>query len=416
MPTVLRIAVPVPLPQLFDYLLPADSDAATFLPGCRVLVPFGRSRRVGVVIEVAPTSEVPTHRLKPASMLLDAKPLLDAELLRSLTWAARYYHHPLGAVLECALPVGLRQAKPLPAQGERALALTNAGMQASAAGKSKTRTQQLLRLLADGPRSYIDLDTVLPGWRSAATRLRKRDLMVGITLTTRDRPNTPLRGPPLNAEQHHAVQIIDATQDSFAPFLLEGVTGSGKTEVYLALIERTLARGQQALVLVPEIGLTPQLLRRFRERLACPIHALHSGLSDNERTRTWLAAAHGEAQVILGTRSAIFTPLPRAGLMVIDEEHDTSYKQHEGFRYHARDLAMVRARTLNVPIILGSATPSLETLANVETGRYRALPLRERAGSARMPTPHVIDLRGQRLQHGLSAPVDRGYSRLSYAW
>ena len=405
MPTVLRVAVPVPLPQLFDYLLPVGVDVAALIPGCRVLVPFGRTQRVGVLLEIAHESNVPSHRLKPALMLLDAQPLLNAELLRSLIWAARYYQHPLGAVLECALPVGLRQAKPLPADGERALALTEMGSSASPTGKPAARTNQLLQMLAQGPRTYLDLDDALPGWRAAATSLRKRGLIVGMTLTTRARPHMPLVGPPLNVEQQRAVDEIGAAHGRFAPFVLEGVTGSGKTEVYLALIEQALARGQQALVLVPEIGLTPQILRRFRERLPCPVHALHSGLSDGERTRTWLAAARGDAQVILGTRSAIFTPLPRAGLIVVDEEHDASYKQQEGFRYHARDLALVRARSLNVPVVLGSATPSLETLANVETGRYRCLPLRERAGAARMPTPRIVDLRGQRLQHGLSTEL-----------
>lgn len=407
MPTILRVAVPVPLSQLFDYLLPADSDPHTFAPGCRVLVPFHRSRRVGVLIEVTSTSNVPTHRLKPALMLLDVKPLLDTELLRSLVWAARYYQHALGAVLECALPIGLRQAKPLPMHGERALALTQTGVHMSPplASKPGARTHLLLQLLSDGPRSYVELDNALPGWRSSATSLRKRGLVISVTLTERVHPSTPILGPPLTAEQQHAVQEISAAQGRFAPFVLEGVTGSGKTEVYLVLIEQALARGQQALILVPEIGLTPQILRRFRERLACPVHALHSGLSDSERTRTWLAAAHGEAQVILGTRSAIFTPLPRAGLIVVDEEHDASYKQQEGFRYHARDLALIRARSLNVPVVLGSATPSLETLANSASGRYRQLPLRERTGLARMPTPHIIDLRGQRLQHGLSTEL-----------
>ncbi len=405
MPTVLRVAVPVPLPQLFDYLPPVGMDAAALMPGCRVLVPFGRTRRVGVLLEIAHQSDVPSHRLKPALMLLDAQPLVDAELLRSLMWAARYYQYPLGAVLECALPVGLRQAKPLPTDGERALALTESGALVTPAVRQAARTNLLLQMLAQGPRAYLDLDNTLPGWRASAPSLRKRGLIVGITLTARVRRHVPLIGPPLNVEQQHAVHEIGSAHDRFAPFLLEGVTGSGKTEVYLALIEQTLARGQQALILVPEIGLTPQILRRFRERLPCAVHVLHSGLSDGERTRTWLAAARGEAQVILGTRSAIFTPLPRAGLIVVDEEHDASYKQQEGFRYHARDFALVRARSLNVTVVLGSATPSLETLANVETGRYCCLPLRERAGAARMPTPRIVDLRGQRLQHGLSTEL-----------
>jgi primosomal protein N' (replication factor Y) len=248
MPTVLRVAVPVPLPRLFDYLLPVGADAAKLIPGCRVLVPFGRTRRVGVLLDIAHESSVPSHRLKPALMLLDARPLLDAELLHSLTWASRYYQYPLGAVLECALPVGLRQAKPLPAAGERALALTETGAVTSPAGKPTARTNLLLQILAQGPRTYLELDNALAGWRASAASLRKRGMVVGMTLTTRARPHMPLIGPPLNIEQQRAVDGIGAAHGGFAPFLLEGVTGSGKTEVYLALIEQALARGQQALI------------------------------------------------------------------------------------------------------------------------------------------------------------------------
>jgi len=188
----------------------------------------------------------------------------------------------------------------------------------------------------------------------------------------------------------------------YAPCLLEGITGSGKTEVYLALAEQALANGKQVLVLVPEIGLTPQLLRRFRERLAAPVHLMHSDLADGERTRTWLAAARGQACVILGTRSAIFAPLPQAGLIVVDEEHDASYKQQDGLRYHARDLALVRAKALGIPVVLGSATPSLETLANVEAGRYRKLHLSARPGAAREAKFAIVDLRGKPVRDGLS--------------
>ncbi|HEY6941063.1 primosomal protein N', partial [Dokdonella sp.] len=191
----------------------------------------------------------------------------------------------------------------------------------------------------------------------------------------------------------------------FAPFVLDGVTGSGKTEVYLEIIRDCLARGRQALVLVPEIALTPQALRRFRERLGVEVAALHSGLGDAERARAWLAAARGEAPLVLGTRSAVLVPLARPGVIVVDEEHDASYKQQEGFRYHARDLAVVRAKALGVPIVLGSATPSLESLANVDARRYRLLRLDRRAGRAEPPALQVVDLRRQRLQHGLAAPA-----------
>jgi primosomal protein N' (replication factor Y) len=235
-------------------------------------------------------------------------------------------------------------------------------------------------------------------------------------------PRTPIAGPPLNAEQTTVIEEIAVQFGQFAPTLLEGITGSGKTEVYLALIKQTVARGEQTLVLVPEIGLTPQTLRRFRERLDARIEVMHSGLGDGERTRAWLAAARGEADVVIGTRSAVFAPLPRAGLIVVDEEHDASYKQQEGWRYSARDLALVRGRALSVPVVLGTATPSLETLANVEAGRYRKLHLFARPGAARLPQFHLVDLRGKPLQHGLAretiaalrACVERGEQALVF--
>ncbi|WP_305806655.1 primosomal protein N', partial [Stenotrophomonas sp. YIM B06876] len=220
-------------------------------------------------------------------------------------------------------------------------------------------------------------------------------------------PAHPASGPQPNDQQQAAIDAILGAQ-GFTPFLLDGVTGSGKTEVYLQAIAACLAQGKQALVLVPEIGLTPQTLGRFRSRLGIPVHALHSGLNDNERARVWAAALRGEAQVIVGTRSAVFTPLPNPGLIVVDEEHDGSYKQQDGIRYHARDFALVRGKALDIPVILGSATPSLESLHNARSGRYRHLRLKQRAGDARPPRVRVIDVRKRPLQDGLSPEVMAG--------
>jgi primosomal protein N' (replication factor Y) len=332
--------------------------------------------------------------------LLDPQPLISAELLASLQWLARYYLHPLGEVLETALPAGLRTPRALPQRGEPALMLS--GSVHSDRVRVGSASAALFALLAHGAQSFAMLDAALPNWRRAGANLRRRGLITATRLTTAALPRVRIDPPPLTTEQQLAVSAITATFGGFAPFLLDGITGSGKTEVYLALAEQVLERGGQVLVLVPEIGLTPQLLRRFRERLPDRIHVLHSNLTDNERTLAWLAAAQGEAGVILGTRSAIFAPLPRAGLIVVDEEHDTSYKQQDGLRYSARDLALVRAKALGVPVVLGSATPSLETLANVAGGRYRRLPLGSRPGAARMPEFHCVDLRGKRLDDGLA--------------
>ena len=398
--SILRVAVPVPLLQVFDYLPPPGPSASAAAPGCRVAVPFGRSRRVGILVAVAEQSELPRQRLKPALAILDREPLLTSELMETLRWAARYYQHPLGEVLQTALPAGLRRAGPVAEPGEPALARTGVDAPAPRAG---SRAAQLLDLLASGPLIAARLDLTLPGWRNAAANLRRRGLaeIVRVPVVQRLR-SVAGTAPPLTADQRAAVDAIGQAGARFVPFLLEGITGSGKTEVYLAAIERVIAAGRQALVLVPEIGLTPQALRRFRERLPVEIAVLHSGLADGERTRAFLAAARGDAAVVLGTRSAVFAPLPRAGLVVVDEEHDGSYKQQDGLRYSARDLALVRAKALGVPVLLGSATPALETLANVDAGRYRRLPLSARPGAARLPEFRCVDLRGRRLHDGLA--------------
>ena len=399
MKPILRVALPVPLDQLFDYRAPPDTTAA---PGCRVLVPFGRRDEVGLVVELADTSDLPPEKLKAASRVLDDTPLLNAELMATLHWAAHYYHHPLGEVLHAAVPVALRSPHALPAPISTALALTPSGEEALADPKRRrgTRIDALLSALASGPLPTTHLDEEVPSWRAAARSASSRGWIERLSTTSVQR-RAPVAGPPPHEEQRAAVDAITAAR-GYAPFLLDGVTGSGKTEVYLTAIAACLARGKQALVLLPEIALTPQALRRFRERLGIEIAALHSGLGETERARAWLAIANGEADVVLGTRSAIFVPLPRPGIVIVDEEHDTSYKQQEGFRYHARDLAVLRAKALDVPVVLGSATPSLETLANVAAERYQSLRLSHRAGIAQPPALRVVDLRKQSLQHGLA--------------
>ena len=405
---VLRVALPVPLPRLFDYLPPADGPGNV---GCRVRVPFGSRSVVGVVVGVGP-SEPGVAELRQAEALLDPQPLLQGELLDSLRWLARYSHAPLGEVLATALPSALRRGEPLPDTHAWAWRLTEAGV--TGLTRLRGRPRQLADLLnAMQPdaaqRQALDedqLDTALDDWRSAARALLKRGLAERIAVPASQCAPMPQPGPVLNDEQAAA---LDALRDrpGFAAWLLDGVTGSGKTEVYLNAIADCLARGRQALVLVPEIGLTPQALARFRERLGVPVHALHSGLGDPERARVWAAAWRGEARVIVGTRSAVFTPLPQAGLIVIDEEHDGSYKQQDGIRYHARDFALVRGKALDVPVLLGSATPSLETLHNAQAGRYAHLRLRKRAGDAQPPVVRVLDVRKRPLDAGLSPELLR---------
>jgi primosomal protein N' (replication factor Y) (superfamily II helicase) len=396
-PPTLRVALPVPRPGLFDYL-PDAGVADTGWIGCRVAVPFGRRRLVGVVAGLGGQA-ADGRELRRIEARIDADPLLAGELWGSLGWAARYYHAPLGELLATALPVRLRGGEPLPPPAAGPWRLSEAGM--AALGRLRGRPQQLAALLQASPRSEAELDALLPGWKTAARSLRARGLIERAPPIASG-PPPPRQGPPLMVAQQQAVDAVVEALGGFAPLLLEGVTGSGKTEVYLEAIAECLRRGRQALVLVPEIGLTPQTLRRFRARLGVPVEALHSGLADGERARVWAALSRGEADVLVGTRSAVFCPLPRPGLIVIDEEHDGSYKQQDGVRYSARDFALVRGKALGVPVLLGSATPSLESLAAVQAGRYRHLRLTERAAGASAPAVRVVDVRRRTLQAGLS--------------
>ena len=399
MPAVLRVALPVPLPSLFDYLPPASGEASV---GSRVLVPFGRHRLVGVVVAIDAEAAVDDSRLKQALRPLDDEALLDAELMQTLAWAADYWLGAPGEAYANALPLALREPRPLPPIGDEYWSLTDAGHRAHAAGNRRGGSKALLALLTAGALSAQELGERQRGWREVARRLAAAGLLERSERPPLERPPPASPAPPLNDEQQQAVAAVGASLGRYQPFLLDGVTGSGKTEVYLALIEQVLAQDKQALLLVPEIGLAPQTVRRLRERLGVGVEVLHSNLSEGDRARAWLRARAGSARVILGTRSAVFTPLPRAGLIIVDEEHDSAYKQQEGFRYHARDLALVRARALGVPVLLGSGTPSLESLANVEAGRYRSLHLRARPGAVQPPTVQIVDMRAQHLEHGLS--------------
>ncbi|MCP5328230.1 MAG: primosomal protein N' [Steroidobacteraceae bacterium] len=419
---ILRVALDTPLRQLFDYLAPerGPSSAATGLPiepapGMRVAVPFGRQRLVGLIVAIAAGSELPEQRLKPAWELLDAAPIVDAPLLALLRWAADYYHHPIGEVIAAALPKLAREG----AKAVRELtwwSLTAAGEDALAAGEPRRAPRQRALLERLAGTGGVDADTLaeaaLPGWREAAKALVARGWISsserpgGVWDTaTQSASADPAPLPQLSDAQQAAVDaVLAAGEDRFHAWLLHGITGSGKTEVYLRLVERTLARRRRALVLVPEIGLTPQLVARFTARFATvPLALLHSGLTDGQRLAAWRRVLSGEARLVLGTRSAVFAPVPELGLIVIDEEHDASFKQQEGgFRYSARDLAIVRAQALDIPVMLGSATPALESLHNVATRRFRRLSLPRRAAHALPPTLRLIDLRQESVRAGLS--------------
>lgn len=404
MPTILRVAVPSPLRQLFDYLPPA-SLPAPLAPGQRLEVPFGKRRVIGLLVELTEHSEHDPAQLRAATALLDDTPALPPHLLDLLRWASDYYHHPLGECWQQALPVLLRKGEDTAATA-RAWQLTTAGLALpeSALKRAPQQQQIFAQLLQHAPLADAQL-AALGLKREALRALVAKGLAEVIEIAATSVPATPTAsaaGPTPNAEQQAAIDQVAGAFGRFRCHLLDGVTGSGKTEVYLRLIEAVLARGEQVLVLVPEIGLTPQTLARFAQRLPTPIAVLHSGLTDHERLAAWRRARSGEAGVILGTRSAVWTDCPRLGLIVVDEEHDASYKQQDGFRYHARDVAIKRAADAGVPILLGSATPSLESLHNARSGRYQHLHLTGRAGDAKAPRIDLLDIRHQPMQEGLA--------------
>jgi len=407
--TVVRVAVNAPLRKPFDYLPPRTGPAPS--PGARIRVPFGRGHKIGLIIEIGATSDLPQSRLRHADRVLDPEPVIDDTLLRLLVWSADYYAHPIGEVCAAALPGLLRKGKPQDA-AEVAYGATADGREIDLDGLARRapRQAELLAILRQGSALASDprLRALPAGWRDAFRRLAERGLAETWSQTvTVDSPPSLVAhpGPVLTDDQRVAVDAIAAALPGFQAILLHGATGSGKTEVYLSAIESVVAAGRQALVLVPEIGLTPQLVQRFGSRFDFPLAVLHSGMTDTERLTAWRDARSGRAPVVIGTRSAAFAPLKRCGLIIVDEEHDPSLKQQEGFRYSARDLAVVRARLSGVPVVLGSATPSLETLQNVRSGRYLSVPLSERPGAARHPELSIIDLRRVPNRDGVSPPL-----------
>ncbi|MDY0064882.1 MAG: primosomal protein N' [Steroidobacteraceae bacterium] len=407
---IIKVAVDAPLRRLFDYRAP-DSGAAA--PGMRVLVPFGRRRTVGVVVSCAERSDVPAAQLRQALDVLDAHPVLDPALLSLLVWAAEYYRSPIGEVIAGALPAALRAGRSVEAT-ELRWALTPLGREAALGqlAARAVRLRRIVELLASAEQGSLGTDTIAQTVKDASAALRtlesrgyvERQRAVASPPAPAG-PCAPQDGPPLNDAQQAALERISGSLNGFACHLLHGVTGSGKTEVYLNAIARVLARGAQALVLAPEIALTPQLIARFKARFTAPLAVAHSGLSDHERLAAWRAARSGQARIVIGTRSAVFMPLTQPGLIIVDEEHDPSFKQQDGFRYSARDLAIVRAQRLGIPIVLGSATPSLEALERAQRQPQWLSRLPQRAGRARPPRVVLIDLRKSAQTHGLATPA-----------
>ena len=404
--SILRVALDLPLPHLFDYKC---DDATETDIGVRVLVPFGKKQAVGVIVALADNSEIEPGKLKSAVRILRNTPALTREWLELARFCSDYYHRPLGEVIFNGLPLGLRKPGVQPdLKHAAAYRLSAPGREALELPRPRAKTKRLLlEALAQSDCTESVLLGLGTGTRKALAELGDAGWVERYRPEPRQAVGRFVEKLAVNAEQQQVLERIERAGAGYGVFLLHGITGSGKTEIYLRLIARALAAGRQALVLVPEINLTPRLEQEFRERFPdAPLVSLHSGLADGERTQHWLRAQSGAAAIVLGTRLAVFAPLPQLGLIVVDEEQDSSFKQKDGLRYSARDVAVFRARQAGVPIVLGSATPALETFARALSGRYQLLQLSERAvPDAQLPVVRTVDMRESKLEDGLVPPV-----------
>jgi len=412
--TLVKVAIPVPLRRVFDYLLPEDSSI-TPKTGMRVEVPFGSSSKIGLIHSVEALNdsdiEFDLSKLKSLNRIIDETPLLTDSLISLYQWMRNYYHAPHGEIWQTMLPSALMKGKETTLVRTSRWLITELGLAAldnDSIAKSAVKQRLTLKQLSKHPEGI------------AHDRLKDFDFtfahlktLAGKKWVTRDYDspqnnsdssnftNLP-ESIQLNQEQQQAIDTVSAKLNHYASFLLFGVTASGKTEVYLRLIQQVIEQNKQALVLVPEIGLTPQTLRRFKDRFNVEIVLLHSGMSETARLQSWLKAKNGSAKVIIGTRSALFAPLKNPGIIIIDEEHDLSFRQQQGFRYSARDVAMVRASLEKIPVLLGSASPSLESLNNVQKNKMTLLQLKQKAQNSTALDYRIIDLKNQAMNQGLS--------------
>lgn len=407
---ILKLAVPVVLNQLFDYFAPETIHPEKIKLGIRVLVSFAGKEKVAIVIATSSDSQVDSAKLKTVIKILDRQPLLNEKDRQLLHWIGDYYHHPIGYVFCNTLPSLLKKGAAAVLQRQCSYSLTLKGRIIKLESLNQAPNQQFFikKLHQFKTVNTQTLSSWNKSWNYVKRILLKKQWIIAKECYFPEFSRKHILNEAeltLNKAQQHAVDTLSIALNTFKVFLLEGVTGSGKTEVYMQLITKVLAQSQQVMVLLPEITLTPQLEARFRQRFSISIVIFHSKLTDKQRLQSWLAMQTGEAVILLGTRSALFTPFKNMGLLILDEEHDSSFKQQNNLRFSARDVAVMRAKLLSIPILLGSATPSLESLANVEKNRYHKLPLPQRAGNAKAPQLWVLDIRNKDIQQGLSAAL-----------
>lgn len=405
---IVNVALDVPLERLFDYL----SGNLSLRIGQRVEVPFGNRKMVGIVMGFSQHSDYALDKLKTISRSFDDEPILDETTFRLMRFCADYYQYPFGQALLAILPARLRQLKPAPMLRIFAYRLSPEALKCAQLQQQIPARQvvqrKLLLALQEGEKTEAQLKQLSSVWQKALMALMAQGWVEKFEWQASAPTHFPLNAQPLNAEQQAAVTGVLAQLSQFQAFLLYGVTGSGKTEVYMQILQQVLQKpDSQALILVPEINLTPQLEARFRQRFPhIPLVTLHSHLSDGERLHHWHQAQTGRARIVIGTRLSVFTPMPKLAIIIVDEEHDASFKQQDSMRYHARDIALVRAQQANVPILLGSATPSLESWQNAETGKFKRMVLPQRAvENASLPSIYTLNTATLPLQNGLSQPL-----------
>ena len=411
---VISVVVPVPLRQHFDFLLPEDNLFQTLeasiepVIGARVKVSFGSRQLIGVISAIKDGSDYPLEKLKPVIEILDEESIFGVNLLATLEWISRYYLAPIGEVFEAAMPVALRQGSAVMPSPIKVWRLTDYARSANPDELTRAPIQlAIIKKFMQSALVYSDeFKQAFSGWRQAVNALVKKGWLEELV----DLPKLPViehvttKNVELTKQQSIAVKELEqaVSADDYSCSLLHGVTGSGKTEVYFSIMEKVLESDKQVLLLVPEIGLTPQLIDRIKSRFCYPMVTMHSRLNDTERHLAWWHTKVGNARIIVGTRSAVFSSFKNLGLIIIDEEHDGSFKQQDGVRYQARDVAVYRASQLGIPIILGSATPSLESFSNASTGKYQLLSLTERASKVDLPKIELLDLNRQPSVDGLS--------------
>ena len=361
---ILKVALDVPLDRVFDY----KTDNPDTQIGQYVVVPFGARKMIGVVVGISDTTSIESKKLK-SIIRLDPEVIFDKKSMKLFEFCSQYYHYPLGQTILSAVPSRLKKINTKAMTKKYVYRLTRKAMEL---GVDHLPPRQIIlkrivmALMDASLLDEINLRSISGAWKKSMQTLDEMGWIEKEEVKEDHKDYTKISPPPLNSDQQQACDEILKTKEMFKAWLLYGITGSGKTEVYMRLIEEALQKEHaQVLVLVPEINLTPQLESRFRSRFEnYTLVTLHSHLTDNERLTHWRMAKEGQAQIVIGTRLSVFTPMPKLSLIIIDEEHDASFKQQEGLRYHARDVAIFRAKSENIPIVMGTATPSLETWFN----------------------------------------------------